>query len=56
MKTIAYVTKPCSFEGLKVKIINVILGITVSQLADVFHELQNRIALCIANDGGHVET
>ncbi len=38
------------------KITNVISGITVNQLANVFRELQNRITLCIANNGGHVET
>ena len=53
MKTIVYVTKP---SYLKAKIVNVIAGITINQLANVFHELQNRITLCIADDGGHVET
>ena len=28
----------------------------VHQLANVYRELQNRITLCIANDGGHVKT
>ena len=56
VKTIVYATKPGSLEDLKVKIINVISGITVNQLANVFLELQNRIALCIADDGGHVKT
>ena len=51
-----YVTKPSSLEDLKVKMINVISGITVNQLANVFLELQNRIALFIANNGGHVKT
>ena len=33
-----------------------ISGIAINQLANDFRDLQNRIALCIANDGGHVET
>ena len=51
-------TKPSSLQDLKVKIINVISGIsiTVNQLANVFCELQNCITLCIDNDGGNVET
>ena len=48
-----YATKP---SYLKAKITNVILGITANQLANDFRELQNRITLCVANDGGHVET
>ena len=56
MKTIVYATKPSSLENLKAKITNMISGITVNQLANIFHELQNRITLCIANDGEHVET
>ena len=32
-----------------------ILGIGVNQLANVFEEQQNRIALCISNDGGNAE-
>ena len=51
VKTIVYATKPSSLEYLNAKITNVILDITVNQLANVFHELQNRITLCIANDG-----
>ena len=53
VKTIVYATK-CSY--LKARIINVISGITINQLANDFRELQNRIALCIANDGGYEET
>ena len=49
-------TKPSSLQDLKDKIINVISGITVNQLANVFYELRNCITLCIANDGGNVET
>ena len=49
-------TKPSSLQDLKVKTINVISGITVNQLTNVFCELQNCITLCIANDGGHEET
>ena len=56
MKTIVYATKPSSLEDLKARVTNVISGITINQLANVFRELQNRITLCIANDGGHVET
>ena len=56
VKTIVYATKPRSLEDLKAKITNVISGITINQLANVFRELQNRITLCISNDGGHVET
>ena len=52
MKTIVCETKPSSLQDLKVKIINVISGITVNQLANVFCGLRN----CIANDGGNVET
>ena len=47
--------KPSSLQDLKVKIINVISGITVNQLANVFCELRNCITFCIANDGGNVE-
>ena len=43
-------------QDLKVKIINVISGVTVNQVANVFCELRNCFTLCIANDGGHVET
>ena len=56
VKTIVCATKPSSLQDLKVKIINVISGITVNQLANVFCELRNCITLCIANDGGNVET
>ena len=49
-------TKPSSLQDLKVKITNVISDITVYQLANVFCEQQNCITLCIANDGGNVET
>ena len=56
MKTIVCATKPSSLQDLKVKIINVIPGITVNHLANVFCELRNCITLSIANDGGHVET
>ena len=56
MKTIVCATKPSSFEDLKVKIVNVILGITINQLANHLRDLQNHITFCIANDGGHVET
>ena len=48
-------TKPSLFEDLKAKTINVILGITINQLTNHLRDLQNRITLCIANDGGHVE-
>ena len=50
MKTIVCATKPNSLEDLKVKIINVISGITANPLASHFGEPQNRIILCIAND------
>ena len=53
MKTILYATKP---SYLKAKITNAISGITINQFANDFRELQNRITLCIANDGGYVET
>ena len=56
VKTIVYATKPSSLEDLQAKITNVISSITVNQLANVLHELQNHIALFIANDGGHVKT
>ena len=56
MKTVVYVIKPSSLKDLKVIIINVISGIIVNQSSNVFRELQNRITLCIANDGGHVKT
>ena len=49
-------TKLSSLHDLKVKIINVISGVTVNQLANAFCELRNCITLCIANDGGHVKT
>ena len=49
-------TKPSSLQDLKIKIINVISGITVNQLENVFCELRNCTTLCIANDGGNVET
>ena len=49
-------TKPSSLQDLKVKIFNVISGITVNQLANVFCKLRNCITLSIANDGGNVET
>ena len=55
MKTIVYATKHSSSKDLKAKITNVISGITINQLSNVFRELQNRITLCIANDEGHVE-
>ena len=48
-------TKLSSLQDLKVKIINVISGITVNQLVNVFCDLRNCITLCIANDGGNVE-
>ena len=50
------VCKPSLLQDLKVKIINVISGITVNQLANVFCEQQNRITLCTANDEGHSKT
>ena len=53
VKTIVYATKP---SYLTAKITNVISGITINQLGNVFSELQNRVTLCIGNDGGHVET
>ena len=56
MKTIVCATKPSSFEDLKVKIINVILGITINQLSNHLRDLQNHITLCIANDGGCLKT
>ena len=56
VKTIVSATKPSSLQDLKVKIINVISGVTVNELANVFCELRNCFTLCIANDGGHVET
>ena len=56
VKTIVYAIKFSSLKYLKAKITNVISGITVNQLANVFHELQNCITLNIANDGGHVKT
>ena len=48
-------TKPSSLQDLKVKIINVISGITVNQLANGFCEMRNCITLCIANDKENVE-
>ena len=56
MKAIVCATKPTLLEDLKVKIINVILGITVNSLPNIFRKLQNRITFCIANDGGQVKT
>ena len=56
VKTIVCATKPSSLQDLKVKIINVISGITVNQLANVFCELRSCTFLCIANDEGNVET
>ena len=56
VKTIVCATKPSSLQDLKVKVINLISGITANQLENVFFELRNRITLCIANDGGHMET
>ena len=56
VKTIVCATKLSSLQDLKVKIINVISGITVNQLANDFCELRNCITLCIANHGGHEET
>ena len=53
VKTIVYATKP---NYLTAKITNVISGITINQLGNVFSELQNRVTVCIGNDGGHVET
>ena len=53
MKTIVYATKPSYVKAI---LTNVISGITMNQLANDFREMQNRIILCIANDGGHVET
>ena len=53
MKTIVYATQT---SYLKAKITNVISGITINQLANDLRELQNRITLCIADDGEHVET
>ena len=52
MKTIVCATKP---SYLKAKITNVISGITINRLAKDFRELQNRVILYIANDGGYVE-
>ena len=56
MKTIVCATKPSPFEDLKVKIINVILGVTVNQLTNHLRDLQNHITHCIANDGGRLKT
>ena len=53
VKNIVYATKP---SYLTAKITYVISGITINQLGNVFSELQNRVTLCIGNDGGHVET
>ena len=55
MKTIVFATKPSSFEDLKVKIINVTLGITINQLTNHLRDLQNHITFCIANDGGRLK-
>ena len=54
--SIVSATKPSSLQDLKVKIIDVISDIALNQLANVFCELRNCIILCIANDGGNVET
>ena len=56
VKTIVYATKPSPLKDLQAKITNVISGITVNQLANVLHELQNHTTLFIGNDGGHVKT
>ena len=56
MKTIVCATKPSLFEDLKVKIFNVILGITTNQLTNHLRDLQNHITLFIANDGEHLKT
>ena len=56
MKTIVHATKPSSSEDLKANISNVISGITINQLENVFRELQNCISLSIAIDGEHVKT
>ena len=53
MKAIVYTTKTCY---LKAKITIVILGITINHFANDFRELQNRITVFIANDGGNMET
>ena len=55
VKSNVYLTKPRSLEDLQAKIIDVTEGITENQLQNFFQELQNRITLCIHNDGGHVE-
>ena len=56
MKTIVCAAKPSSFEDLKVKIINVILGIAINQLTNHLRDLQNHINPCIANNGGRLKT
>ena len=56
VKTVVHATKSTSLEDLKAKPTNVISGITINQLANVYQVLQNHITLCSANDGGHVET
>ena len=43
-------TKPSSLQDLKVKIINVISGITVNQLANVFCEIVIPFALLMMED------
>ena len=50
------VCKPSLVQDLKVKVINVISGITENQLANVFREQQNRITLCTATDRGQRKT
>jgi hypothetical protein len=54
-KTIVYSTKSRSLDDVQTRITNVIPGITKNQLQNVFVEFQNRISVCISNDGGHVE-
>ena len=51
-----WVCKASLLQDLKVKIINVISGITVNQLTNVLREQQNRITNCTANDGGEGKT
>ncbi|XP_053448571.1 uncharacterized protein LOC128586608 [Nycticebus coucang] len=55
LKTNVHSTKPRSLEDLQARITDVIAGITEHQLENVFLELQNRITLCIGNDGRCVE-
>ena len=47
MKTIVYATKSSTLADFKVKIINVISGITANQLANVFCELQIVLPLAL---------